>query len=383
MKRIIRVLHLLDSTIGWDQRLALEQLLERLPAERYRQHLVALGPLQGEPTRIDAPVRVLPRRFNLDVTVAPALRGLIRQGEVDLIHTWGAPACGAAVAAGQAGVPIVASVFESGSAEVYSKRLRAGGGGARVAAICASELVRHRLVERGARPDTVALVRPGLDFATIDRVKKSDLRARLGLSSEAVALVTDQPVTRAGGQFSAFWAVAVRFFLEPNVRVVLPACSREVSRLRRLAAALGQSDVLILPGDRYRFEELIAVADGLLMPAMRETSVTAIAWAMAAGVPVLASGTRANAELLTHDHNAFLVKPDAPKRLAMRFADAIGKRRQWSRQVETARGQAYELFSLRRCIAQTQQVYENTLENRPLSDDTQAPAVPTPRAGAH
>jgi len=368
VKRTIRVLHLFDSTIGWDQRLALEQLLARLPAERYEQRLVSLGSLSGEAARIDAPVRVVPRRLGWDVLFAPALRQLVRHLEADIVHTWSRRATGVAVSTGQVRVPIVASVFDSALADAYAKRFRAGGRAASIAAICATELVRRRLVERGVHPDDAVLVRPGLDFATINRTAKSDLRARLGLGREMAVMLASQPATRGGGQFSAFWATAVRSFLEPNACLVLPGCSREVSRLRRLAGALQQPEVLILPGDGYRYEELIAVADAMLLPAVTETSVTAIAWAMAAGVPIIASVTRATTELLTHNHNAFLIKPDAPRRLAMRFADAIGKRRQWSKQTEIARCQAYDMFSLHRCIAQTQRVYENVLDARPLSD---------------
>jgi glycosyltransferase involved in cell wall biosynthesis len=133
--------------------------------------------------------------------------------------------------------------------------------------------------------------------------------------------------------------------------------------------------LLRTPGDRYRFEELVSVADVLLMPGTSDASVTAVSWAMGAGVPVVASATRAIAELLAHDHNAYLVKPDVTKRLALRFAEAIGHRKEWSRQVEVARGQAYEVFSLQRHAEQVWQVYDNLLAARKPGDNLKDPAI--------
>jgi glycosyltransferase involved in cell wall biosynthesis len=188
-------------------------------------------------------------------------------------------------------------------------------------------------------------------------------------------LATDQPATRDGGQFCAFWAAAVRSFLEPGVRVAIAGPSREAERLDRLASGLGMRHLLISPGDDVRQEGVIAVADALLIPASVEGSVTAVAWAMAAGVPVIASANRATAELLAHQHNAFLIKPDVTKRLALRFAEALGHRHEWSKLRETARGQAYEVFSLRRYADQTAQVYENLVAGRAAATEVRDPAL--------
>jgi hypothetical protein len=375
VQRLIRILHLLDATIRWDQRLALEQLLDRLPADRFEQHQVALGPRKGEAARIAAPFQTIPWRFPLDFLFVPSLRRFVEQHNIELIHAWGEPAVRAAVSAGQTHLPIIASVFDPARAEDHSKASRAALPETRWAAVCATEIVRRRLVEHGVVPAQAVLVRPGVDFATLNRAKKSDLRGRLGLGPEAVMLLTDQPATREGGQFCAFWATAVRSFLEPNVRLVVPGCTREGARLGRLARAVDMTDVLVLPGDACRFEELIAVADALLLPGTTEASVTAVAWAMGAGVPIIAAATRAVAELLAHDHNAFLIKPDVTKRLALRFAAALGERHGWRQPIEVARGQAYEVFSVRRYVEQVGRVYENLVAARPPDEDIKDPAI--------
>ena len=375
MSPLLRVLHVFDPTLGWEGRLAVEQLLDRLPAERFGQHLVSLGPRNGESAHIEAHVDIIPHRFHMDFLAAPALGRLIERHDIAVVHAWGVRAVGVALSAGRARVPIITSVFAPASADAHSRRFRARRRGARVVAMCATETVRRCVVEQGVNPDDTVLVRPGLDFATLTQARESDLRERLGPGADAVVLLTEQPATRNGGQFTAFWGTAVRSLLEPQVRLIVPGSGREASRLRRLARAVERDDVLVLPGDCYRYEELIAVSDGLLLAGTGESSATAIAWAMGAGVPVVAAATRSASELLAHEHNAFLIKPDSSKRLAMRFADAIGRRHGWGRLTEVARGQAYEVFSLRRCIEQVQKVYDNLLEGRALSDGIQDPAI--------
>ncbi|MCK4660733.1 MAG: glycosyltransferase [Phycisphaerae bacterium] len=375
MKRPIQVLHVVDSTIGWDQRLAIEQLLNRLPAERFTQQVVGLGHRKGEYARIDAPVKVMPHRPYLDFLTTPRLWSLLDKRRVDLVHAWGMHAISTSLSIGHNSFPIIASVFDPAATDRYSRSYRVKPQVRRLVFACATELVRRYLVEKGVSPEDTVLIRPGVNFSTLNRAKKSNLRSRLGLSSRDVVLLTDYPATRQGGQFCAFWATAVRSFLDTGIKLMLPGDSRETERIRRLACAVGQTAVLVLPGDQYRQEKLIAIADCLLIPAVTGVSVTAIAWAMGAGIPVIASAGRATAELLRHHHNGFLIKPEETKRLAIRFAEAVGQRREWNNLTETARSQAYEVFSLHRCIEQTQNVYENLLANRPPSDGIKDPAI--------
>ena len=363
----IRILHLVDPGLTWDERLGLEHLLDRLPAEQFSQTVACLGPAEGEVRRLPAPIENIPLRFGRSLGAAPVLRSRVQTEKADLVHAWSQRAASAVCATPLASAVTLVSLFDPSRASVCAKVVRSAGSGRRIGILSATEIIRRRLVERGVPADQAVLVRPGIDFSAINRAKKSDLRTRLGVPPNGLLLVTDQPATREGGQFCAFWAAAVRSFLEPGVRVVVAGRSREADRLVRLAADLGMRHMLIAPGDGVRQEELIAVADALLVPAAEEGPVTAVAWAMAAGVPVIASATRATAELLAHQQNAFLIKPDVTKRLALRFAEALGHRREWSKLRESARGQAFEVFSLRRYADQTAQVYENLLAGRAVA----------------
>ena len=76
----------------------------------------------------------------------------------------------------------------------------------------------------------------------------------------------------------------------------------------------------------------------------------------------------ATAELLAHQHNALLFKPDTPRRMAIRAAATIGDLEGVAELKDTARGQAYEVFGVRRCIDQYARLYDNLIAGRDPGD---------------
>ena len=80
---------------------------------------------------------------------------------------------------------------------------------------------------------------------------------------------------------------------------------------------------------------------------------------MAAGVAVIGAAGYAVAELIAHKVNGLLFKAEAGKSMAapivrwLRDHDSLEKVR------EAARGQAYEVFSIRRYVDQHIKLYEN------------------------
>ena len=245
-----------------------------------------------------------------------------------------------------------------------------------VSVVCPTEATRRRIVEHGIPLERTALVRCGLNFGTINDARHSNLRASLGIAKDAGVMITAPATARNGGHFSAFWAVAVRSLLEPGIRVIVPGCSPEVDRLRRLARAVELSEILVTPGGRFRFEQLLGISDCLLAAGECETSASEIAWAMASGVPIIAAATHSTTELLGHDLNATLLKPDRnEKRLAMRLAYLLKSRRDNPRLTETARGQAFSVLGLRRFIDQMSRLYRNVASQELPGLDIEDPAL--------
>jgi len=369
---VIRVLHLFDSAADWQQRIGATQLFDRLPltsrcdvkgrpAGRFE---CQAGAMDGAVRRSILPgkrrVRLFPRPFGIDFLTAPALRRHLARERIDVIHAWGIAAAVAASAAAPT-VPLALELFDPNISERQARQLRSIHRPAGFALVCSTQTIRRRLIEQGLDPDLAVVIRPGADFAVINAAGKRKLRERLRLSDRDRVIITPEPATRDGGQFAAYWATGVRSFVEPGVRLIVPGTSPEQARIARLARQHRLEHLLRCPGDAFAFEELIAVADAMIVAPPGDVATTAIAWAMAAGVPVLGTAVYAIAELIADRQNGLLVKPDAPRRLGLRLAAMLEDRELLSKLQEPARGQAYTVFSVRSYVDRHARLYDNLI----------------------
>ena len=89
---------------------------------------------------------------------------------------------------------------------------------------------------------------------------------------------------------------------------------------------------------------------------------------MAAGLPVVGSAVRSVAELIADRSNGLLCKPAQPRALAQKQLTVLEDHDLRARLTETARGQAYEVFGMRRFTDDYHRLYENVLERRDAGD---------------
>ncbi|HEY3243033.1 MAG TPA: glycosyltransferase, partial [Phycisphaerae bacterium] len=261
-----RVGHLFDATSGWQQRVGAQQLLKG-PSKSYPDPVLILvdGSARRQLGELQNDAALVPRRI-FALPTAPQLARVLAARKVDVIHAWGLRAAAAAAfTAPLAARPLVLSWFEPQITDRQARLLRTIGEHARCAIACATATVRRRLIEKGIPPDGAVVIRPGVDFGMINQARRSDLRMRLGLQPQQRLLIAPEPATRAGGQFVLFWAAAIRSFIEPHLRVLIPGDSPEQRRIARLARQIGFARHLICPGAGVPFEELVSVADVLVV----------------------------------------------------------------------------------------------------------------------
>jgi glycosyltransferase involved in cell wall biosynthesis len=367
------VCHLLDATAGWEQRLALRALIDRLPADRFRQVVAAIDPASALMLRWWAMEgHVLHRLLPIDVLAAPALLRFVERERVDVIHAWGFRAAVAARTAAR--LPVVLQLFEPAMVVRHAKLMRTLSHSARLAFVCASGIVQRRLVECGVAFDKCVVVRPGIDFSVINRFRRSPLRDELSVSREETLAVTPEVDTRENGAFEAFWGAALVNQLDGRWKMVVPGDSAERRRIERFAAGLPSRPTLVCCGD-HPIEELISISDVLITAPYGDVSTTAIAWAMAAGVAVIGSAVPSIAELIAHKVNGLLFKPPPRRGAVVDIVRQLQDRDSQSKLKEVARGQAYEVFGMRRFLDQIALVYENMLKGTPVAEGVPDPAV--------
>jgi len=370
------VCHLFDGTAGWEQRVAASQLLDRLPRDRLQNTLASLDPVPaGWLRERGLPVRILPRVPGLTVLSAPTVRRLVVDDNVDVIHAWGLPAALATRAAGRAAT--VLELFDPRLSESDFKLIRTLSRSQRFAIVCSSQILRRRLIERGVDPAACILLRPGVDFAVINKARRGSLRAQLGLSPAHFVVLTPPARSQSDGIVETVLGVRFVHYLSPDVRVIVPVQTVGARRLNEFADVPPEHSIVIHPQAGTPFEELVAIADALVVAVPGDTSTTAIAWAMAAGTAVIGSAVHAVAELIANKLNGLLFKIEKGETVAIPVARLLLNRDAQRKVKETARGQAYEVFGLRRFAEQHGLLYDNLLAGRPAGEGITDPAEVT------
>jgi len=100
-----------------------------------------------------------------------------------------------------------------------------------------------------------------------------------------------------------------------------------------------------------------------------------IAWAMAAETVVIGTATYAIAELIANNVNGMLFKQEPHRRMVPAIAPRLRQRDGHAKLKEVARGQAYEVFGVRRFVEQTMQLYENACAGVPADTRISDPAM--------
>lgn len=371
----MRILHLLDGSFDWEQRLAVGQLLDRLDSRENQQIVASLDvAVPRDHIFNGTPIHRCPDRFGFGVVAAPRVRRLLAEQKVGVIIAWGARAASAAISTKRDDVPLIAEWFDPQIADRDAKLLRTVSAASRSAIACSTGTVQRRLIEAGVPADRCVLIRPGVDFGLINRVKQDGgARASLGIELDERVVMMSEPTSRAGFHDRVVWAHQLQSYLSDHWRLVIPGVGPETDRLRRLVRVSG-FDAPVFAGDAS-MEQLIASVDVLVVPADGDVSTTIIAWAMASYVPVVATAVYSVAELIAHRNNGLLIKPQKGPGMAIEFVSHLRQMGDMRKEKESARGQAYEVFSIRRFVDQHVTLMNNLSNDREVGEGIQDSAV--------
>jgi glycosyltransferase involved in cell wall biosynthesis len=142
---------------------------------------------------------------------------------------------------------------------------------------------------------------------------------------------------------------------------------------KELLAAEGQSDAAWLPGSRDDVPELLGAMQVFVLGSRREGISNTVLEAMAAGLPIVASATGGNLELIEPGINGTLVPPGDSVALAEAIARYAGDAPLREQHGRAARERAVRQYSLARMVEDYRQLYRS-LTPRILA--------PTPNTGA-
>ncbi len=162
------------------------------------------------------------------------------------------------------------------------------------------------------------------------------------------------------GSVEAFALIADRF---PDARLIIAGEAKEAQYLNRIQQSIekhaigGRVKMLGHINHEQLMEELVR-ASVFLLPSLQENAPMAIAEAMAAGVPVIASNRCGMPYMVAEGQTGFLINPESTEQIADRLAKLLGSEQLCRKMGQAGRQVAVERFHPHAVAQKTRAVYE-------------------------
>jgi glycosyltransferase involved in cell wall biosynthesis len=225
------------------------------------------------------------------------------------------------------------------------------------------------------RPGQYALVRSGIDVAAFARPSRprAEIRAELGVRSgeRLVGSLACLKPQKAPADFVR--AAAAAHAQDPALRFVLAGDGPLREETEALIRKLDLGDTVRLVGWRRDVADFLHALDVFLLTSLFEGLPQAVLQAMAAGVPVVATGVDGTAEIVEHEITGLLVPPgDAPSAAAavVRMAADAGLAARTVAGAAARLGREYDVAEM---VARLDRLYVELLDRPPRRRPELAP----------
>jgi sugar transferase (PEP-CTERM/EpsH1 system associated) len=316
---IAHVVHRLD--VGGLEN-GLVNLVNRLPADRYRHAIVSLTDATDFAKRIereDVPVVSLTKKPGHDLGIHLRLYQAFRRLRPAIVHTRNLATVEAVVAAAAAGVPFrVHGEHGRDMQDPEGVRRRY-----RVLRRSLSPLI-HRFIALSRDLERYLLATVGISSAKVVRITNGvDLDRFRPAARKPDGPVTIGSVTRMQ-EVKDPLTLAKAFILLARrgveARLVLVGDGPLLDPARRMFAEASVSSRVTLAGNRNDVPEALRSFDVFCLSSLVEGISNTILEAMSTGLPVVATGVGGNAELVENGMTGALVPPRDPEALAAALA---------------------------------------------------------------
>ena len=162
--------------------------------------------------------------------------------------------------------------------------------------------------------------------------------------------------------------VVLRF---PDARFDIVGDGPERRRLAERTRALGIEHAFTFHGHRDDVPACLAAADLFVLPSRSEACPNAVLEAMAAGLPIVASGVGGIVELIHDNRTGLLVAPDNPPALCRRICELMANPARASQIGAAARAEALARYSFDRMVDAFDRLYLRELTARGALPDAQ------------
>lgn len=370
----IHVVHLVYRFAAGGLENVVAQLVNHLPAERFRHTVVALTEVDAKfslrITRPDVELIALHKPPGQPFRLYPAMYRLLRRLRPDVLHTCNLAPLEFAPVAALAGVPL--RVHAEHGWELSDQ------GGSNT---------HHRLLRR--------FYRPFVDqFIAVSTQINDYLRDAVGVKPDRLHLIPNGVDTRQFHPVDAAWQAPADYpFHRPehwvigtvgrlqaikNQTLLAEAFVNLVRRgppgsdrlrlaivgegplaqpIRDCLSAAGMLDRLWLPGARSDIADLLRAFDCFVLPSLSEGTSCTLQEAMATGLPIVATDVGGNSALLEDGRCGQLTESGDADSLSRALESALSSGPFWAQRIDAAQARIATHYSLDSIVSQYSQIF--------------------------
>jgi glycosyltransferase involved in cell wall biosynthesis len=307
-----RVLYIVDSLGRNGLASQLFVLVRGLVQRGFDVHVATLdrrGALAGDFRAAGAVLTEIGRRWAFDPVAAFQLRRAIRRIAPDVIHAWGidTPMFAVTVESGR-GQPIVAGHYRfqpRKSAAEWRLERRLNQETRRQ--IASSVLIRDWYVAKGGVVSRFSVIPFGVPPAPASDISRNELLRELNLAEGARLIGVVGRLVPEKRVRDLIWAADLLRVLHDNLRLLVIGDGPERPRLEEYARLASDLEHIQFLGERADLWRIMPHLDVLWNADENRSQSVAILEAMAAGVPVVASNTPLNREMVVEGETGYVI----------------------------------------------------------------------------
>jgi glycosyltransferase involved in cell wall biosynthesis len=315
----------------------------------------------GEVEAAGAPVECLDARRPTSVAWLRRLQRLVRDHEIDLVHTHMPVPAALARLVLPRHIAFVHTEHNMWGRYRLPTRLANRATYRRNAAVVAvSDGVAASIT---TTPVPVEVVTHGIDTDALrpaDDESRRAARAELGIDPDAPVVGTVGNFTVKKDQATLLEAAARLTGEHPGLRVVLVGSGPLEDGLRARARSLGIADATVFTGSRDDVFELLPAFDLFALSSRFEGLPIALLEAMACGVPPVVTRVGGIPEVVTDGHDGVLVEPGDAEALATALGKVLADPGRQS-ELATRAAERARAFDLAHAVRRIEAVYERAL----------------------
>ncbi|RMH08940.1 MAG: glycosyltransferase family 1 protein [Nitrospirae bacterium] len=231
--------------------------------------------------------------------------------------------------------------------------------------IAVSNATKEEMLAAGIPSSKITVIHNGIDTDVWSRARvTTTLRDELQISATTpvVGYVGRLMPEKDLGTWLQAAAIVAKHY--PQIQFVLVGEGRDETTLRELqdlAHRLGIADRVLFPGYRRQLLSAYAAFDLFVLSSLREGLPNSILEAMALGVPVVTTDVAGAKELVKHGETGLVVPQQDPERLAHAILAVMGDAALRERMAQASRSRIETHFSFANRLKRVEELYERVL----------------------